>query len=218
MGNSGCLFSRSAIPLANIDSPLSEDSILHLGSQRELRTAPSDVSHWLDKEDGFPPVIAEEDEPEFEDSLSEDGEMSRVEWYRRLWMSVMMSLVGVGTICMLVSIIKPTPVLRPDAESALVGAAALPTKPRFDFQGNRQDALAPSPAQPDQPVNGFACADNGRAWSEREQIWCCEHRGLGCSLLDCPTGNADSHTDGLQGKQEWCCRQYGRGCPSPEEK
>lgn len=99
---------------------------------------------------------------------------------------------------------------------------------KFDAVARELATEAEHPLPYDELVTALArvVARDMDSWSSAKRIWCCDHAGIACPLMqgsrlhlpatpepfDCSAGFSDWWRSWSKTKMNWCCTNYRRGC------
>eukprot|EP00435_Cladocopium_sp_Y103_P012911 s175_g3.t1 len=127
----------------------------------------------------------------------------KITWQRKLYMSILCSLLLAGAISLTVSLIlgPKTQALRPPMKQA----GHLPTRDRRSSATFEELKVA-------------RCHQDSSKWSSEDRQFCCSQLGLGCPDLKCKSGRDDWQHAWSAGKKIWCCKHHHVGCGPDDAK
>lgn len=120
----------------------------------------------------------------------------KITWQRKLYMSILCSLLFAGAISLTVSLIlgPKKQAFRPPKQ-----AGGLPRSDRRSSATPEESKVA-------------MCHQDSSKWSSEDRQFCCSQLGLGCPDLKCQSGRDDWQHAWSPGKKIWCCKHHHVGC------
>merc|ERR1712203_1120687 len=140
---------------------------------------------------------------------------SRANAYRRLYMSIMATLVLFGGICLIASVAEGPKQQQTHEGShgsqrsrGKTSSSSLPAALGKGGEGPRS-AVAVTESAP----GVERCKETAKhSLPKVQRWWCCAAIGLLCPKLDCHAGYDNWERGWSAGKKVWCCKRFSRGC------